>query len=150
MVFDGNGGTATGPPDGVATGAGATGANCAASGCLGVAMAAGFLVFLEGVALATDTFFRHDARSEELLSFWHEAALLDLAEPGLAVGVGVEEGMVSSWAKDGVAIANAARAAMPTIKRRIEISPGPLSTGDVAASIFRVNFIVSDAFMSNS
>ena len=123
-LFEGSGGTVTGPFDGWADGTGAAAGAWPRSGCRGACVAIGFLVFFVGCALAILTFFRQALRWLELLILLQEAA-----EPafGFAVGEGVGDGMVSSWAKDGAANATAAKAAMPAINRRISISPKPLA-----------------------
>lgn len=141
MVFCGSGGTATVPlvdgADGAADGGGVI---WLVSGCLAAAgVVAGvvvdflaFLVVVEGAALGIDAwaFFRHELRADALFWLWQEAVDLDLAA---GTGAGAVAG--SSWANEGVANETAARAARPAIKRRMEITPGPLAEGDGTASI---------------
>ena len=108
----------------------------------------GLCVFLDAVAvpfglaagLAELTFLRQELRELELLRLWQYAAvpgfgLEVVAGTGSAVA-GAAAGPVSSCAKDGAATANAAKAAMLAIKRRIfDISRAACGGGSGAASL---------------
>ena len=148
MVFCGSGGMATVPPVDGGTEAAAGGAALGGgviwlvSGCLAVAgVVAGVVVVffaffdvVEGTALGVDVwaFFRHELRADALFWLWQE--LVEGFALVAGTGAGVVEG--SFWANEGVANETAARAARPAIKRRMEITPGPLAEGDGAASIY--------------
>lgn len=144
MVFCGSGGMATVPPVGGGTEAEAGGAVIwLASGLAGAGAGAAagvvvvflaFLVVVEGAALEVDAwaFFRHELRADALFWLWQE--LVEGFALVAGTGAGVAEG--SFWANEGVANETAARAARPAIKRRMEITPGPLAEGDGAASIY--------------
>lgn len=138
MVFCGSGGMATVPPVDGGTEAAAGGAVIwLASGLAAAGVAAGVVVFLaffvvvEGAALGVDAwaFFRHELRADALFWLWQEVA----EGFALVAGTGAVEG--SSCANEGAANETAARAARPAIKRRMKITPGPLTEGDGTASI---------------